>query len=426
MGKKKLQLIVFSLGAQIVKSNRGFTLVEILVALSIFLIVSLGAGSSFYLIAQQKKQSELVHSALLLYNSAFTAIRDPENFNDQLKSHLYKNDLSPSLIKIDFHSMGPSNANPPEKRLLFTLGQAPSYFDQNNNKIQSTDITAASFALYSALKIDTSGPIPTYRIGIRIVFLNSDRPPIGPVLVDPINPNNFSDNQFWFQIPEHIYSPKTFLADDLKCDPDYFIAINGFNKKSGAPHCILKYSSAPQTKAFPDSIEFYSGSYSGANYKHASLDVRWQSMKKCTPPENYLFNSIDTSILDPRFNTGQNTYVFIYKKNVPFFKAQTGANKATASCPKNFYRAQGSVASSCSMQITAYDGTCQDSVGNNYSCAPDCSPGPLTYLSSQNQGTCTFTPKTCPNGGGFEAQVTITPSDTDCTLTVPETISKGC
>lgn len=218
----------------------------------------------------------------------------------------------------------------------------------------------------------------------------------------------------------------------VNCDPNVDLGIHGFSRDTGAPICIEKiYGTAPP-KSFARHISFVEGYYGDSDIGvKPHVEMIYVPFRSYTPPQNYIFQKIDTKSFDPQGDPSGITYVFIYKKYSPFYTGgmTTGTNSVTAHCPKSFYRAQNTTGFCSITSIQSIPGTCTVAVPDSdppatttVSCAPDCPAGnDITYSDGGSSVTCTYNPPSCPNGGSYSATLTFSSSSADCILSEPET-----
>lgn len=419
-------------------SQKGYALPELLLAAGIVLMISSIVLAGVKAFTEQRKKVNVTLMALSMQSSLQAALQDYDNYPQAVQNVLkmgteeYKN--------IEFKSTWTNESS--DNRIpnsFFTLGKSVS-FDLKKN-IYDVNNPKGILRLYTKIRKiapGTTNSFPLYKVGYRIVFLDSRIPHLGSPLAENQAVDDFSDSDYIETISHDLYMGKSGNDQGkVQCDPAVDIGIHGFSRDTGAPICIEKIYGSAKPKTFPRTIEFVPG-YFGENSiaLKPHLTLNHVPFRTFTPPNNYIFQRINTHAFDPNGPTSGITYVFVYKKYATFYTGipLTNWGSVTAKCPTSYY-AVARTSGFCSLGETkAVPGRrtveipgATPSAPPTYETVeepPNCGPGSnITYSGGGKSATCTYNPPRCPNGGSFIAKVTVNTSPSDCILTEPETKS---
>lgn len=417
----------------------GYTFIEILIAAGIIMASLLAISALSYFIGQQKKLINTTHMALSLESSLTAALRDPLNYPGQIQQKLKSGTLNPSDWDLRAHwRVGQDGQSTEESFFRFST---PLYI--KNDKTLVASESEADLMMIAQLKMippDSQNPSPRYKVAYRLVFLDFDVQPIGSPVANQ-NLTGFLDADFTTSINEALYLGRLRANSNgqigqVECNPTLYAGINGFNRNSGAPHCIRKFDPTPVPKSFINNTAFLSGNPSVGI--EPSLSINWKGFRSCPSYPDYVLSRVDTRALDPRFSGTPLRHVFAYKSRVGFYTgaATTGYNSLTGYCPKQKYRVRRSsnlcqVSFEVAMMGKRLDCTQTSTTPPQETCseipeAPNCSPGSITENAQQNTVTCQYSTVTCPNGGSWKAKLTINNTGNDCEIIVPEFKTEGC
>lgn len=425
---------------KVLTSHRGYSLPELMVAAGIVLMISTIVLTGIKAFSEQKKKINTTVLALSLQSNLHAAIKDLDNYpkpvQDILKGHL------PNYDKISYaSSWRTSDLSSNADRTFFTTG-VPVAFNLKKEPVAIDDPTAV-LNLYTQIKSlnDPSSKFSIYKMAYRIVFTDKKIPNLGAPLSASQAADQFQDTDFTETIPHEFYMGKNKIVGNtignVQCDPNVDIGIHGFNRDSGAPICIEKIYGDQPPKSFPRSLYFSEGTYADNQLGvKPHMGISYVLFKTYKPPQNYIFASIDTLAFDPASTTtGLIKYVFVYKKFSPFYSGgpAQGLNTISKYCPTKYYSVN-KTSGICNIASTIpHNGTCTRDVPANpndpdagtvtetYSCAPDCQAS--SQLKEAGAGSvfqCTFSPTHCPNGGSWEAMLSVSSSSEDCKINVDE------
>ncbi len=417
-------------------SQKGYSLPELLLAAGIVLMISSIVLAGVKAFTEQRKKVNITLMALSMQSSLQAALKDYDNYPQAVQNILkmgtedYKN--------IEYKSTW-ANEDTDDKTFspFFTLGKSVSF----DLKKKTYDVNSAKgvIRLYTDIrKIDpgANNSFPVYKVGYRIVFVDSKIPHLGSPLAENQDFDDFADSDYIETISHDLYMGKSGNDQGkVQCDPAVDVGIHGFNRDTGDPICIEKiYGSAPP-KSFPRSIEFVPGYYGeGSVAVKPHLTLNYIPFRSFTPPNNYIFQRINTHAYDPQGSPAGITYVFIYKKYANFYTGipLSDWGSVTAKCPTSYYAAARTSGFCTVGETKEIYGTklieipaANPSDPPTYQSVPDrpdCPAGNnITYSGGGKSVTCTYNPPRCPNGGSFSAKVTVNTSASDCILTEPET-----
>lgn len=417
-------------------SQKGYSLPELLLAAGIVLMISSIVLAGVKAFTEQRKKVNTTLMALSMQSSLQAALKDYDNYPQAVQNILkmgtedYKN--------LEYKSTW-ANENPDDKtpNSFFTLGKSAS-FDLKKN-IYDVNNPKGVIRLYTQIRKIAPGPtnsFPIYKVGYRIVFLDSRIPHLGSPLAENQALDNFADSDYIETISHDLYMGKSGNDQGkVQCDPSVDVGIHGFSRDTGEPICIEKiYGSAPP-KSFPRSIEFVPGYYGESSIAlKPHLTLNYVPFRSFPAKENYIFQKINTLAADPIGPMSGISYVFVYKKYANFYTGipLSDWGSVTAKCPTSYYAAARTsgfctvgetkkIRGKCPVEIPGANPTDPPQISME-DCDPDCGPGSnITYSGGGKSVTCTYNPPQCPNGGSHMAKVTVNPSASDCILTEPET-----
>lgn len=421
------------MGLKLLRSQKGYSLPELLMAAAIILMISSIVLAGLKAFSEQRRKVNVTLLALSLQSSLQASFKDLDNYPQEMQNILKNGTEEYESISFKSGWNAEESTLPTDDRTFVTIGKNVS-FNLKKEQLPLNDPKGV-IRLYTKIQQipkSTTVPFPLYKIGYRIVFNDKKIPHIGSPLMKDQEPEEFNETDFLETIPHELYMGKSRGKGEtqglVQCDPNIDIGIHGFDRDTGAPICIEKiYGDAPP-KSFPRTLSFVEGYYGDDNIgSKPHVTMNYRPFNPFRPPPNYIFQKINTLAMDPDGPKTGIRYVFIYKKNVQFFKAHTDWGRATAKCPTSFYKAAKTSGICQIVGEKAIPGSCPayDEKGNaigSVPCSPNCARGNnISYSGGGNTVTCTFVRPNCPNGGSWDAQLRVIQSPSDCTLSVPET-----
>jgi prepilin-type N-terminal cleavage/methylation domain-containing protein len=332
------------------KSERGFSLVELLVASAIIATSALGLGTAIRHLLISREKTQTISQAIGIEGSLVAALQDPTTYaptgaNSKVLAAMRAGSSNPPQPTITV-TVSAADAKVPQV-FKIVAGGAPVYLDKNAKVISVGSGNSTSTNWYTKLSLS-----PLAKIGNHYSYNYQLQ----------INPNlgvlaslGFSKtltapttDEASIIIPAETLALADRATANMSCDPETSLAMLGIDQ-GGKPICIERAKNSCSSKAIPKSFRLVQQSTSPLSY---SYEFRCQRLHVLSCPDKLNIGGVpDASLTNPYAlqsfipNTldssgdldGTGTCVFVASKTVTHTEGpfQDGVSFAAA-CPLHY------------------------------------------------------------------------------------------